>query len=455
MNDRKTKSSAMNNRSATGLDLVKAAEQAISYAKEQGMDQSEMSLQQGTGVSVSARQQELETVEKHNDAQFIVSVYKDHKTGSASSADLSDAGIRNTIDAAISIARHTSADTCFGLADQELMAATPLDLDLCHAWDVGIDELVDIALRCEKSALNASALISNSEGASVNSYSGNAVYANSHGFLSDNHGSQHSISCSVIGEKDGAMQRDYWYDSNRNPSKLDSAENIGLVSAQRTVRRLGARQIASTQANVLFEPGVAKSLVSHLIGAIKGGAIYKKASFMLDKVDQTVLPKFVTIAENPHKAGASGSAWHDGEGVATPERRGIIEGGVLQGYVLGSYTARKLGLLSTANAGGVRNLSVSNTGHDFNEMLHAMGQGLLVTELIGSGINMVTGDYSRGAAGFWVENGEIQFPVEEITIAGNLLNMYQNIAAIGTDVDNRGNTECGSILVENMTIAGS
>jgi len=313
------------------------------------------------------------------------------------------------------------------------MATDLSSLELYYPWDVEIAELVDIALRCEKSALNADALITNSEGASVNAYSGNSVYANSHDFISDTSGSQFSISCSVIGEKEGAMQRDYWYDSNRDPSKLETPESIGLTSAQRTVNRLGARQIASTQASVLFEPSMAKSLIGHLIGAIKGGAIYKKASFMLDQVGKPVLPEFLTIAENPHRLGASGSARHDGEGVAT----------------------RKLGLQTTANSGGVRNLSVSNTGQNFNELLAQMGEGLLVTELIGSGINMVTGDYSRGAAGYWVENGQIQFPVEEITIAGNLLDMYQNIVAVGNDVDRRGNTECGSILVENMTIAGS
>jgi len=425
----------MNSQISKGLDLKSAAEFAIDYGKKKGVDQAEVSLHQGIGVTVTARQQELETVEKHNEAQLIVSVYNDKKTGSASSSDLSERGISSTIDAAISIATHTGADECFGLADEELMATELSSLELYHPWDAEVSDLLDIALRCEKSALDADKLITNTEGASVNSYSGNSVYANSHGFINDTSGSQYSTSCSVIGEQEGAMQRDYWYDSNRNPLKLQSPESIGLMSAQRTVRRLGARKIASTQADVLFEPSAAKTLLSHLIGAIKGGAIYKKASFMLDKIGQPVLPEFLTIAENPHKLGAPGSARHDGEGVATSKYRAIMQ--------------------STANSGGVRNLSVSNTGQDFSELLAQMGSGLVVTELIGSGINMVTGDYSRGAAGFWVENGQIQFPVEEITIAGNLLEMYQNIAAVGKDIDHRGNTECGSILVENMTIAGS
>ncbi len=439
----------------TGLNLTKAAEYAIDYAKKQGIDQSEVSLHQGTGVSITARQQELETVEKHNDAQLVVSVYKDNKTGSASSADMSEQGIRSTVEAAVSIARYTGADDCFGLADADRMASTEKDLGLYHVWDADEAQMLDIAMRCEQAALESSDSITNSEGASVNAYSGSAVYANSYGFSSENRGSQYSISCSVIGSNESGMQRDYWYDSNRNAAELDSAEEIGAVAAKRTIARLGARQIDSCQASVMYDSAMAKSLISHLMGAIKGGAIYKKASFMLDKIGDDVLPDFVTIAENPHKLGGMSSAWHDGEGVATAAYRAIVESGRLQSYVLGSYTARKLGLESTANAGGVRNLSVSNTGQSTDQLLRDMGEGLLITELIGSGINMVTGDYSRGAAGFWVENGKIQYPVEEITVAGNLLDMYRNIVAIGDDDDQRGSTECGSIVIENMTIAGS
>ncbi len=436
------------------LDLTRAANIAIDYAKKQGVDQAEAALHQGVGISVTARQQDLETVEKHNDAQLVVSVYKDHKTGSASSADMSEAGIRSTVDAAISIANFTGADDCLGLADVERMSKTEKDLDLYHPWNVDVSELIELALECEASALAADDRITNSEGASISSYSGNAVYANSHGFCRESQGSQHSLSCSVIGSDDKGMQRDYWYDSSRNASALAKPADVGKLAAERTVRRLGAKQIDSQQARVMFDPMMSKSLVGHLIGAVKGGAIYKKASFMLDKVGEQVLPDFVTIAENPHKRGGANSALYDGEGVETPEYRAIVEDGRLESYVLGSYTARKLGLQSTANAGGVRNLRVSNTGHSHADLLHELGTGLLVTELIGSGINMVTGDYSRGAAGFWIENGEIQFPVEEITIAGNLTDMYRNIIAIGNDYDFRGNTECGSIVLDSMTIAG-
>jgi len=441
--------------STAGVDLLRAAEMAIDHAKNLGMDQSEASLHQGTGISVTARQQELETVEKHNDAQLVVSVYKDHKTGSASSADLSEQGIRDTVSAACSIATYTGADDCFGLADPQRIADTEIDLDLSHSWIENITDFSDMALECEQAALQYDQQITNSEGASVNSYSGVAVYANSYGFSSHIGASQHSLSCSVIGTSDKGMQRDYWYDSNRNPANLQSAASVGLEAARRTIARLDSRKIDSVQCPVLFEPGMAKSLVSHLIGAIKGGSIYKKASFMLDQVGELILPEFITIAENPHVLGGDGSAWHDSEGVATPSYREIVRSGVLQSYVLGSYTSRKLSLETTANAGGVRNLTISDTGQSFEQLLQEMQGGLLVTELIGSGINMLTGDYSRGAAGFWVENGEIQYPVEEITIAGNLKEMYKQILAVGSDTDTRGNTSCGSILIENMTIAGA
>lgn len=436
------------------LNLARAAEVALSYAKKSGMDQCDVSLHQGTGISVTAREQRLETVEKHNDAQLAVSVYKNNCMGSASSADLSDVGIQQTVDAAMSIARFTGQDDCLGLADAERMAGDLRDLDLYHPWELAIPELLDQAMACEAAALHHDKKISNTEGASISSYSGVAVYANSHGFLSQQAGSQHSLSCSVIAADDGGMQRDYWYDSNRNAAKLMSAEQLGVTAAQRTLRRLGSKHIGSLQAPVLFDPMTAKSLLGHLISALKGGAIYKRASFLVDQVGESILPPFFTVSENPHIPGASGSAMHDSEGVATPERRAIVENGVLQSYVLSSYSARKLGLKSTANAGGVRNLHLNSTGQSFDELLSELGTGLLVTELIGSAVNLVTGDYSRGAAGFWVKNGEIQHPVEEITIAGNLRDIFRKIVATGRDLDTRGNTVCGSILVENMTIAG-
>lgn len=437
------------------IEMQDIAQLVLDEAKKLGLDQAETAIHQGTGVSVTARLGELETVEKHNDTEVVVSVYKDHKTGSASSADITEKGIRQTVQAAASIAKYTGQDDCFGLADKDLMAQDIPDLDLYHPWDIDVSGMCDLALQCEQVARDYDKRIVNSEGASVNSYSGFDVYANSHGFMHRKRASRHSISCSVVSGHDQEMQRDYWYDSNRNASKLDSVQNIGEMTAQRAVRRLGSKQIKSCQAPVLFESTIASSLISHFISAIKGGALYKKASFLLDKLEQPVFPEAINIWENPHILSGASSSAYDNEGVATPEKRDLICDGVLQSYVLGSYTARKLDMQSTANAGGVRNVRISHGNHSFDSMLAEMGSGLLVTELIGSGINMVTGDYSRGAAGFWVENGEIQYPVDEITIAGNLSDMFMSITEIGSDVDTRGNICTGSILLKQMTIAGA
>ena len=436
-------------------NLENVAQQVMDEAKQLGLDQVEVSIHQGSGTSVTARLGELETVEKHNDTEVVVSVYRDHKTGSASSADITEQGIRQTVNAAASIAKYTGEDDCLGLADKELMAHDVPDLDLYHPWKVDIADMCDMALQCEQVARDYDERIINSEGASVNSYSGVDMYANSHGFMQRRQGSRHSMSCSVIGGQAQEMQRDYWYDSNRNAAKLTSVEHVGEMAAKRAVRRLGSKQIKSCQVPVLFEAPIASSLVGHFIAAIKGGALYKKASFLLDKLQQAVFPGFVNIWENPHLRAGAGSAAYDNEGVATPERRDLVIDGVLQSYVLGSYTARKLSMKSTANAGGVRNVFVSHGENDFQGMLSNMGTGLLVTELIGSGVNTVTGDYSRGAAGFWVENGIIQHAVDEITIAGNLSDMFMQVIDIGNDVDYRGNISTGSILLENMTIAGA
>ncbi len=437
------------------LTLIEAAEYALALAKQGGADQAEAALHQGTGLSISARQAELETVEKHNDGQLVVTVYNDHKTGSASSADLTKEGIASTVEAALSIARFTGRDECLGLADAARMATQLYDLQQDHPWDLSVQEFGELALECEAAALQQDPRIVNSEGASVSSYRGSGVYANSHGFLSVGHGSQHSLSCSVIAADEHGMQRDYWYDSNRHPANLAAAQMIGQRAGERAVARLGSRKIASTVAPVLFDPTMSKSLISHFLNALKGGAIYKKASYMLDKIDQTVFPSFFSLTENPHLLGGNNSALHDAEGVATVATRALVTDGVLNSYVLSSYTARKLGTQTTANAGGVRNVRLTNTGQSFAQLLTELNTGLLVTELIGSSINSVTGDYSRGAAGFWVENGMIAFPVEEITIAGNLSKMFQNIVAIGNDTDQRGNIHCGSIMLESMTIAGS
>lgn len=448
-------SKTMDNQLVSPEQLEQAAAQALEYARQQGADQAEVNLSNSVGRSVTVRQRELESVEIHNDRSLVVSVYQQHRTGSASSADMSEAGIRQSVDAALSIARQTAADECLGLADAELMATEFPDLQMEYPWSLSMNQMVDMARECESVALDADTLISNSEGASVNTHQGLSIYANSHGFSGISAGTRHSISCSVIAGSDGEMQRDYWYTSNCNPQQLQSAVEVGELTAKRTVRRLGAKQVESCQVPVLYEAPVASSLLSHLVASVRGGALYKKASFMLDKLDTVILPEWLSVTENAHTPGGINSAAFDSEGVATPQTRSIVDSGLLKGYVLSSYTARKLGMPTTANAGGVRNVTTTNTGHTFDQLLAEMGTGLLVTELIGSGINLVTGDYSRGASGFWVENGVIQHPVQEVTIAGNLQDIFREIAAIGVDVDPRGRIQTGSILVGNMTLAGS
>ena len=327
------------------------------------------------------------------------------------------------------------------------------DLDLCHPWLLTVDEGKEIARACEQAALDYDTRIGNSEGAAVDSHQGCEIYGNSHGFWGESRKTRHGISCSVIGQTNGNMQRDYWYSASRRREDLEDASEIGRTAAARTVRRLGARKLNTCQVPILFEAPIASSLLSHLIGAISGGALYRKASFLLDHLGKPIFPDFVRIHEQPLLPRAMGSAAFDSEGVAT-KARDIIAGGVLEGYVLGSYSARRLGLETTGNAGGVHNLTIDPGKDEFSGLMKALGRGLLVTELIGFGVNSVTGDYSRGAAGFWVEDGEIQFPVEEVTIAGNLKKMFQSIAAIGRDVDTKRNIRCGSILVDDLTVAG-
>ena len=436
-------------------ELEAVAEKALAYARQQGMDQAQVDISNSVGRSVAVRKQDLESVEIHNDRSLVVSVFTNQQTGSASSADFTEVGIEQTVAAAVAIAKQTARDDCFGLADAALMATEQPDLQLFHDWDIAMPAMTELAQECEQAALDVDARVSNTEGATVNSHSGVSVYANSHGFVGFQRGSRHSLSCSVIAGQDADMQRDYWYTSNCDPTGLNSAATVGKLAGDRAIRRLGAKQIDSCQVPVLFEAPLAGSLISHLLSAIKGGVLYKKASFLLDQLDQQVLPDWLSVVEQPHLVGGVNSAAFDAEGVATPARRAIVQDGVLQNYLLGSYTARKLGMQSTANAGGTRNVTISNTGQSFDELLKTMGEGLLVTELIGSGINMVTGDYSRGASGFWVKNGVIQHAVQEVTIAGNLRDMFMRIIAAGQDIDARGNIQTGSILLDEMTVAGA
>lgn len=433
--------------------LKNLVQDLLDESKKQGATSAEAGLSVDHGLSVSARLGEVETIEHHCDQGLGITVYINKKKGTASTNDFSPNSIKDTVKAACSIAKFSSEDQYAGLPDQNKLATEFPNLDRNHPWDIEAEAAIDLAVECEDAARNYHAEINNSEGASVNSHQGIRVLGNSLGFLHGYESTRHSISCSVLGERDGNMQRDYWYSVSRKASLLESAQDVGVKSAQRTISRLGAKSLSTRQSPVLYAPEVASSLISSLIGAISGGSLYRKASFLLDSLDTQIFPDFIRIHEQPHLAMALGSSAYDAEGVAT-FARDIISAGVLQSYVLGSYSARKLNMESTGNAGGVHNITVESGSLDFDGMLNQLSTGLLVTELMGQGVNRVTGDYSRGASGFWVENGQIQYPVEEITIAGNLKDMYKNIIAVGNDVDYRGNIRTGSILIEQMAIAG-
>lgn len=436
------------------IDRLKTVvQQVLDEAKQQGASAAEASVSIDNGLSVSARLGEVETVEFHCDQGLGVTVYFGQQKGSASSNDVSADSLRETVRAACSIARYASPDEYAGLPDAADLATQFPDMDLYHPWAVDAEQAIELAINCEQAARNFDPAISNSEGASVNSHSGVRVLGNSLGFLQGYQATRHSISCSVLAGSGDNMQRDYWYSVARSQSGLESVQFIGEEAARRTLARMNATSLSTRQCPVLFAPQMAQGLIGALIGAVSGGSLYRKASFMLDKLDQQIMPSFVRIHEQPLLKGALGSSSYDAEGVAT-QTRDIVSEGILRGYVLSSYSARKLGMRTTGNASGVHNLTVDSGELDFNGMLKLMGTGLLVTELLGQGVNRVTGDYSRGASGFWVENGVIQFPVEEITIAGNLKSMLSNIVAIGNDVDLRGNIRTGSILLEKMSIAG-
>lgn len=429
------------------------AEDVVRLAKAAGASAAEAEISFGFGQNVSVRMGETETIEYNRDKGVSVTVYFGQQKGHASTSDLSAKALQDTVAAACNIARYTAKDEFCGLADAKLMASHIPDLDLHHPWNISVDEALDLAKRCEAAAQAVDPRITNSEGASVSTYEGLFSYANSHGFTGGYASSRHGFSCSVIAEDVDAMQRDYWYTSARSADDLEPAELVGRIAGERTVRRLGGRQLKTAQVPVLFEASLASGLISHLISAISGGSLYRKSSFLLDSLGKQVLSPLVTIQEQPHLLRGLASAPFDNEGVATSPRT-LVQDGVLQGYVLSSYSARKLGMTTTGNAGGNHNLIISHGDQDFNSLLKTMGTGLVVTELLGHGINMVTGDYSRGAAGFWVENGVIVYPVEEITIAGNLADMFKQIVAIGNDVLVQGSKQVGSILIEQMTVAG-
>src|SRR3989344_83542 len=438
--------------------LQEMSEHVLSLAKTAGASAAEAEISLGFGQNVSVRMGETETIEYNRDKGMSVTVYFGQQKGQASTSDLSPQALQDTVDAACNIARYTAQDEFCGLADAALMAENIPDLDLHHPWQINVEQALEIAKECESAARAVDSRINNSEGASVSTYEGMFAYANSHGFAGGYPSSRHSISCSVIAEDNNNMQRDYWYTSARCADDLDSAQFVGRLAGERTVRRLNCRRIKTAQVPVLFEAPLASGLVSSLVGAISGGNLYRKSSFLLGSLGKQVMSPIVNIYEDPHLKRGLASAPFDNECVPT-KPRALVQSGVLQGSILSSYSARKLGMVSTGNAGGNHNLIVSHAGGDsesldFNGLLKTMDTGLLVTELLGHGLNMVTGDYSRGAAGFWVENGVIAYPVEEITIAGNMADMFKQIIAIGNDVLVQGSKQTGSILIERMTVAG-
>jgi PmbA protein len=438
------------------LDALKQISQdVLKLAKSAGASSAETEVSFGTGQNVSVRLGEVENIEYNRDKGISVTVYFGQQKGHASSSDLSQSALKDTVEAACNIAKYTAKDTFCGLADADLMATDMLDLDLYHPWSISVDDAAELAKTCEAAALNVDKKrITNSEGAGVSNSESVFAYANSHGFIGGYKSSRHSISCSVIAEHKGAMQRDYWYSSARDMRDMESAEYVGNLAGQRTVKRLGAKPIKTGQYPVLFEAPLASGLISSLIGAVSGGNLYRKSSFLLDSLGKQIASPLLNIEELPHLKKGVASSSFDSEGVATTSRK-LVDNGVLNGYVLGSYSARKLGLKTTGNAGGSHNLIVASTGENFEALLQKMGTGLLVTEVLGHGLNMVTGDYSRGAAGYWVKNGVIAHPVEEITIAGNMAEMLKQIIAIGNDYMKYSSKQTGSILIDNMTVAAA
>jgi len=433
--------------------LEAVVERALSLAKAGGASAAEAGVGVSVGLSVTVRLGEVETLEYQRDRSLGVTVYAGQRKGSASTANLTPEAIGETVGKALSIASFTADDEFAGLPDAARMAGRLPDLDLSHPWALEAPEAVELARRCEAAGLSFDPRIRNSEGASVSTNRKLRVFGNSHGFIGGYPSTSHSVSCVVVGQADGDMQRDYWYTAARDWHALEDAEAVGRRAAEKAVRRLGAGKLPTRKAPVLFAPELARGLIGHFTSAIGGGAQYRRSSFLLDAKGEQVFPDAIALIERPHLPGALGSAPFDGEGVATRDRE-LVVAGVLDGYLLDSYSARKLGLETTGNAGGVHNLVVQGHMLDPKTLLRKLGTGLLVTEMMGQGVNPVTGDYSRGASGFWVENGEIARPVHEITVAGNLRRMYRGIVALGDDVDRRGAIHCGSVLIDEMTIAG-
>ncbi|MFH1657757.1 MAG: PmbA protein [Rhodocyclaceae bacterium] len=433
--------------------LQQLSEDVLKHARSKGATACEVDVSEGFGQSVTVRCNEVETIEFNRDKGIGITIYSGQRKGYASTSDFSAQALRETVEAALDIARFTAEDDCAGLADAALMAKDVPDLDLYHPWALTVEDAIETARRCEQAAFEASPLVSNSEGASISTQQAHFVSANSLGFMGGYPTSRHYISCSVISGEQDAMQRDDWYTTHRDARRLDDAAQVGRIAAERAVARLGGRKVKTGEFPIILEAPLAGGLLGSLVHAASGGALYRKSSFLLDQLGKKIMPDFINIAERPHIKCGLGSASFDSDGVATRDRD-VVSNGVLQGYFLSTYTARKLGMQTTANAGGSHNLIIESGELGLEGLMAKMGRGLLVTELLGHGINYVTGDYSRGAAGFWIEDGKIAYPVEEITIAGNLKDMLAGIVAVGNDVQVRGSKQTGSIMLERMTVAG-
>jgi PmbA protein len=440
--------------SAKPRDLEEVAVLALDEARARGADQAEVAVSHDIGLSATARMGDVENLEYTNDRGVAITVFCSSCKGSASTSDLTTTAIRETVAKACAFARYTAEDLHAGLADPALMATEIRDLRLDHPWALEADAAIEMAIECEAAALSHDSRITNSEGATVWTNRGTRVYGNTHGFIGSYAKTSHGISCAVLSDAGGNMQRDYYYAATRDPGDLESAVHIGTTAAKRAIGRLGARKIATTKAPVVFIPELARGFIGHAMGAIAGSAQYRRSSFLLDAAGETLFPGFIKVEERPHIPKGMASVPYDAEGVRTWDRD-IVSGGILQGYILSSYSARRLGLETTANAGGAQNLIVPGNVDGLPDLLATMGTGLLVEELIGQGVNAVTGDYSRGAVGHWVEDGEITHPVHEVTIAGNLRDLYPRIVAVGRDQDLRGGIRCGSLLVDGLTIAGN
>jgi len=429
------------------------SENILKQAVSKGATSAEVSASMADGFTVNVRLGEIDTIEYHRDKGLDIRVFFGHKTGSSSTTDFNDASLDEALNSALSIARATGEDPFQGLADANLMANNYPDLDLFYPWNLTVEQAVEMAKQCESFGRDSHSKITNSDGVTITTHKGFYLYTNTHGFVGHYPSTRHLIQCVLLAEEGEQKERDYEYSLSRDASLLKSLEEIGKNAALKAVSRLGAQKISTRKTPVVFDAPVACGLVGHLSQAIRGGSIYRKSSFLLDHLHKKIFPEFVTIIEKPHIPKAIGSAPFDGEGVYTQSRT-FVNKGLLESYILNSYAARKLGLVSTGNAGGVRNFQIQSTVSDKNELFKMMGTGLFVTEVMGQGVNIVTGDYSRGATGYWIENGVIKHPVHEITIAGNLKDMFLNIVAIGNDMDKRGSIWSGSILVENMTVAG-